>query len=138
MVATQILSITMHGRGFVELNRELDGCVRDSGLRVGLCALWIRHTSAALVVCENADPQVLHDLESYMQRLVPDGDPLFRHSDEGPDDMPAHVRSVLTHTDLHLPIRDGRLALGTWQGVFLWEHRLRGHERSIDVTLCGE
>ena len=138
MVATQILSITMHGRGLVELNRELDGCVRDSGLRVGLCALWIRHTSAALVVCENADPQVLHDLESYMQRLVPDGDPLFRHSDEGPDDMPAHVRSVLTHTDLHLPIRDGRLALGTWQGVFLWEHRLRGHERSIDVTLCGE
>lgn len=138
MVATQILSITTHGRGFVELNRELDGCVRDSGLRVGLCALWIRHTSAALVVCENADPQVLHDLETYMQRLVPDGDPLFRHSDEGPDDMPAHVRSVLTHTDLHLPIRDGRLALGTWQGVFLWEHRLRGHERSIDVTLCGE
>ena len=138
MVATQILSITTHGRGLVELNRELDGCVRDSGLRVGLCALWIRHTSAALVVCENADPQVLHDLESYMQRLVPDGDPLFRHSDEGPDDMPAHVRSVLTHTDLHLPIRDGRLALGTWQGVFLWEHRLRGHERSIDVTLCGE
>ncbi len=138
MVVTQTLSITTRGRSFVELNNALNGAVRDSGLQVGLCSLWIRHTSAALVVCENADPQVLRDLENYMQRLVPDGDPLFRHIDEGPDDMPAHVRSVLTHTDLHLPIRDGRLALGTWQGVFLWEHRVSAHQRVIDVTLFGE
>jgi secondary thiamine-phosphate synthase enzyme len=137
VVVAQTLSITTRGRGFVELSSELNACVRDSGLQLGLCALWIRHTSAALVVCENADPQVLRDLERYMQRLVPDGDPLFRHIDEGPDDMPAHVRSVLTHTDLHLPIRNGQLALGTWQGVFVWEHRLRPHERTIDVTLFG-
>jgi len=138
MVVTRELTVATRTRGFVELTAELDGMVCDSGLRVGLCALWIRHTSASLLVCENADPQVLRDLERYMQRLVPDGDPLFRHVDEGEDDMPAHVRSVLTHTDLSLPVRDGRLALGTWQGVLLWEHRLRGHQRRVDVTLLGE
>ena len=138
MVVTRELTVTTRGRGFVELTHELNGVVRDSGLRIGLCALWIRHTSASLLVSENADPEVLRDLERYMQRLVPDGDPLFRHTDEGDDDMPAHVRAVLTHTDLNVPVRDGRLALGTWQGVLLWEHRLRGHARRVDVTLLGE
>jgi secondary thiamine-phosphate synthase enzyme len=138
MVVTRDLTVTTRARGFVELTAEVDAVVRDSGLQLGLCALWIRHTSASLLVCENADPEVLRDLERYMQRLVPDGDPLFRHVDEGADDMPAHVRSVLTHTDLNLPVRNGRLALGTWQGVLLWEHRLRGHARRVDVTLMGE
>ncbi len=138
MVVTREVVVGTRGRGFVELTTELNALVDASGIRIGLCALWIRHTSASLLVCENADPQVLSDLERYMQRLVPDGDPVFRHVDEGADDMPAHVRSVLTHTDLSLPIRDGRLALGTWQGVLLWEHRLRGHQRRVDVTLLGE
>lgn len=138
MVVTREVTITTRGRGFVELTAELNALLGDSGVRLGLCALWIRHTSASLLVCENADPEVLSDLERYMQHLVPAGDPLFRHVDEGDDDMPAHLRSVLTHTDLSLPIRNGRLALGTWQGVLLWEHRLRGQQRRVDVTLLGE
>lgn len=138
MVVTRELALGTRGRGFVELTHELNALVRDSGLEVGVCALWIAHTSASLLVCENADPEVLRDLERYMQRLVPDGDPLFRHVDEGDDDMPAHVRAVLTHSDLTVPIRAGRLALGTWQGVLLWEHRLRGHQRRIEVTLLGD
>ena len=138
MIVTLEVTVTTRGRGFVELTAELNSLVGDSGMRRGLCALWIRHTSASLLVCENADPEVLSDLERYMQHLVPDGDSLFRHVDEGVDDMPAHVRSVLTHTDLSLPIRNGRLALGTWQGVLLWEHRLRGQQRRVDVTLLGE
>ena len=138
MVFTHELTITTRARGFVELTAELAALVRTSAVRVGICAVWIRHTSASLLVCENADPQVLRDLERFMQRLVPDGDPLFQHVEEGADDMPAHVRAVLTHSDLSLPIRAGRLALGTWQGVLLWEHRLRGHERRLDVTLMGE
>lgn len=137
-VVTRELSLTTRGRGFTELSRELNGLVADSGLRVGLCSLWIRHTSASLLVSENADPAVLADLERFMTRLVPDGDALFAHIDEGDDDMPAHVRAVLTQTDINVPIRHGRLALGTWQGVFLWEHRKRGHARRIDVTLLGE
>lgn len=138
MLVTRELQIATRGRGFVELTQQLDELVQGSGLRVGLCSLWITHTSASLLVCENADPEVLRDLERYMQRLVPDGDPLFRHVDEGDDDMPAHVRSVLTHTDITVPVRKGRLALGTWQGVLLWEHRRRGHQRRVEVTLIGE
>jgi len=137
-VVTRELSLMTRGRGARELTDDINALVRDSGLRVGLCSLWIRHTSAALLVSENADPEVLRDLERFMARLVPDGDPLFRHVDEGDDDMPAHVRAVLTHTDLSVPIRDGRLALGAWQGVFLWEHRVRGQQRRVDVTLLGE
>lgn len=137
-VVTRELSVTTRGRGFTELTRELDALVADSGLRVGLCSLWIRHTSASLLVCENADPMVLRDLERFMSRLVPDGDALFQHVEEGDDDMPAHVRAVLTHSDLNVPIRNARLALGTWQGVLLWEHRQRGHARRIEVTLFGE
>ena len=90
------------------------------------------------MLCENADPAVMNDLESFMQRLVPDGDPLFTHTDEGPDDMPAHVRSVLTQTDLNLPVIDGRCALGTWQGVYLWEHRIAPHRRKVLLTIHGE
>jgi secondary thiamine-phosphate synthase enzyme len=125
------------GRGCYELSAELDDVVRASGIADGLCSVFIRHTSASLMVCENADGEVLRDLERFMSRLVADGDALFRHTAEGPDDMPAHVRSVLTQTELTLPVRAGRLALGTWQGVYLWEHRSRGHERHVAVTVLG-
>jgi secondary thiamine-phosphate synthase enzyme len=132
------LEVATGGRGFVELSNDLAAAVRDSGIVTGLCAVSIAHTSASLVVCENADGEVLRDLERFMSRLVVDGDPLFRHDAEGPDDMPAHVRSVLTLTDVTLPVREGRLRLGTWQGVFLWEHRARAHRRRVSVTVLGE
>ena len=138
MVVTRELEITTRGRGFSELTAGIDAWVRASGVVTGLCAASIRHTSASLLVCENADPEVLRDLERFMQRLVPQGDPLFRHVDEGADDMPAHIRSVLTHTDLNLPVREGSLALGTWQGIFLWEHRTRLHRRAVMLTLIGD
>jgi secondary thiamine-phosphate synthase enzyme len=112
--------------------------VRDSGVRTGICHVFIRHTSASLMVCENADPAVRRDLETFMAHQVPDGDPMFSHTAEGPDDMPAHVRSILTQSDLNLPVSNGRCALGTWQGVYLWEHRHSGHERNVIVTISGE
>lgn len=131
------IQLATEGRGSYELTDRIQAAVRGSGVEVGLCNLFIRHTSASLMLCENADPVVRRDLESFMRRLVPDGDPLFRHTAEGPDDMPAHVRSVLTHTDLNLPVRKGRCDLGTWQGVFLWEHRQAPHRRRITLTIMG-
>lgn len=107
-------------------------------MRNGLCAANLQHTSAALVISENGDLEVLRDRERYLQRLVPDGDPLSRHVDEGDDDMPAHVRSVLTRTDLSAPVRAGALALGTWQGIFLWGYRTRPHHRRVLLTVVGE
>jgi secondary thiamine-phosphate synthase enzyme len=130
--------VATRGRGTSDLTERVNAAVRDSGIRSGLCHVFIRHTSASLMLCENADPAVLHDLETFMSRLAPDGDPAFTHTAEGPDDMSAHVRSVLTHSDLNLPVREGRCDLGTWQGVFLWEHRQRPHRRSITVTVIGE
>jgi secondary thiamine-phosphate synthase enzyme len=109
--------------------------VQKADVDAGLCHVFIRHTSASLMLCENADPDVLRDLESFMSRLVPDGDPMFVHTAEGPDDMPAHVRSVLTQSNLTIPIVDGRCALGTWQGIFLCEHRHVPHRRKIVVTI---
>ncbi len=103
-----------------------------------MCHIFIRHTSASLMLCENADPAVRVDLETFMQRQAPDGDPDFTHTEEGPDDMSAHVRSILTQTDLNIPIADGRCALGTWQGIYLWEHRFAAHSRSVIVTVSGE
>lgn len=137
-LVTAELRVATRGRGFVELSAEIGVQLRDSGVNVGLCSVWCRHTSASLLVSENADPEVLRDLERYLSRLVPDGDALFQHVDEGPDDMPAHVRSVLTQTELTIPVRAGRLALGTWQGIFLWEHRRRAHQRLLDLTILGE
>ena len=102
-----------------------------------MCNVFIRHTSASLMLCENADPAVMHDLETFMSRLAPDGDPAHTHTAEGPDDMPSHIRSVLTHADLNLPVRDGRCDLGTWQGVYLWEHRHAPHQRKVTVTVSG-
>lgn len=111
--------------------------MRDSNVNSGLCHVFIRHTSASLLITENADPDVRHDLERFMSRLAPDGDPAWIHSMEGPDDMPAHIRSVLTCSELTIPIREHRLALGTWQGAYLWEHRTRAHRRRIDVTIIS-
>jgi len=126
------------GRGFHELTAEVAETVRASGMKLGLCHLFLRHTSASLCITENADPEVLRDLERFAQRLAPDGDPLFRHDAEGPDDMPAHVRNLFAGYELTVPIRDGRLAFGTWQGIFIWEHRSHAHQREVVVTLHGQ
>jgi secondary thiamine-phosphate synthase enzyme len=130
--------VRTRGRGTTDITGEIQDAVRDSGIETGLCHVFIRHTSASLMLCENADPDVRHDLETFMQRIAPDGDPDFVHTAEGPDDMPAHVRSVLTSSELTIPVRDGRCALGTWQGVYLWEHRKAPHRRSVVVTVQGE
>jgi secondary thiamine-phosphate synthase enzyme len=134
---TTSIDVQTPGRGFHEISQELQGAVRRSDLGEGICHVFLRHTSASLLITENADPDVRRDLENFISRLAPDGDPAYIHSMEGPDDMPAHIRSVLTCSDLTIPIRNGRLALGTWQGVYLWEHRFRPHHRRIDVTLIG-
>ncbi len=131
------LVVETRGRGSFEITADVAALVDGSGITDGLCHLFIRHTSASLMVNENADPVVLEDLETFMRDLVPDGDPRFRHTAEGPDDMPAHIRSLLTQTDLSIPVRGGRLALGSWQGIFLWEHRTRPHRRTVLVSIQG-
>ena len=138
MIRQEELSISTGGRGTYDLSNDIQQVVASSGIRTGICHVFVRHTSASLMLCENADPAVRHDLEAFMQRCAPDGDPMFTHTDEGPDDMPAHVRSVLTQSDLNLPICEGRCALGTWQGVYLWEHRLAPHRRKVILTISGE
>lgn len=132
---TDMLYIQTQGRGVYRITDQVAGLVRDWGVDDGLCHLFIRHTSASLMLCENADPAVLRDMERFMSRLVPDGDPIYEHDQEGPDDMPAHVRSVLTQSDMTLPVINGRLDLGTWQGIFLWEHRSAGHRRGVRVSV---
>lgn len=132
------LSIETPGRGSLEVTRDIANLVASSEISRGLCNLFLCHTSASLIICENADPAVLQDLETFMGDLVPDGDTRFVHTAEGPDDMPAHVRSILTQSELNMPVRDGRLALGTWQGIYLWEHRARPHRRRIVVTVHGQ
>jgi len=129
--------VSTSGRGFVNISKAIADDVAKSGITTGLCHVFLHHTSASLILCENADPQVQNDLEAYMKRLVPDGDSLFKHIAEGPDDMPAHVRSILTQNFLVLPVSKSRLSLGTWQGVYLWEHRLRGHQRRLTITVQG-
>ena len=132
------IEIRSPGRGFQDFSSQLQDVVRRSGVIEGLCNVFIRHTSASLLITENADPDVRVDLEAFMAKVAPDGDPAYSHSMEGPDDMPAHIRSVLTASELTIPVRNGRLALGTWQGVYLWEHRHRPHHRRVDVTVVGE
>ena len=138
MLHQDSFEVATAGRGTYDVTDRVQGVVENGGITSGLCHVFIHHTSASLVLCENADPAVRHDLESFMARTVPDGDPMFTHTAEGPDDMPAHVRSVLTQSDLNIPVIDGRCALGTWQGIFLWEHRHRGHRRTVIVTVQGE
>ena len=132
------LKIETAARGLVEVTQQVVRWVDGCGIESGLLTLFVRHTSASLLVQENADPEVRADLERFFARLVPDGDPLFRHTEEGPDDMPAHIRSALTAVQLSLPVQGGRLALGTWQGIYLWEHRLRPHRREIVLHLIGD
>src|SRR5690348_11053904 len=126
------------GRGLLEITIPVRRWVEPQGLTCGALTLFVRHTSASPLVQENADPEVRADLDRFFARLVPDGDPLLRHRDEGPDDMPAHIRAALTAVQLTVPIAEGRLALGTWQGLYLWEHRLRPHRRRIALHLIGE
>jgi len=132
------VSVATRGRGTYDITKDVAGIVAKSRASVGLATVWVHHTSASLIVCENADPAVRHDLETFLARLVPDGDRMFTHTAEGDDDMPAHVRSVLTQTSIGIPIDDGKLALGTWQGLYLWEHRTSPHRRRITVTVIGE
>ncbi len=131
----ETLNLPTTGRGTTELTRQIARVVADAGVADGLCHLFLHHTSASLILCENADPTVRRDLEAFFERLVPDGDRLFDHTSEGPDDMPAHVRTVLTQSSLTLPVSAGRLDVGTWQGVYLWEHRTAPHRRRLTVTV---
>lgn len=126
------------GPGLVEITHEIDGWVKRSGVREGVLTLYMPHTSASLVIQENADPDVRSDLERFLRRLVPEGDRIFEHTVEGPDDMPAHVRAALTSTSLSIPISDGVLVLGRWQGIYLWEHRRAPHRREVVAHVMGE
>jgi len=132
------IAVDTRGRGLLEITPALERWVGTSGIATGPLTLFIRHTSASLVIQENAAAEVRGDLDRFMARLVPDGDPIFRHRDEGDDDMPAHVRSALTATQLAIPVAAGTLALGTWQGVYVWEHRVRPHRREVALHLLGE
>lgn len=134
---TESFAIETRGRGAVEITDRVQRIVGDADAAAGVCNVFIHHTSASLTICENADPDVLRDLDAFMARLVPDGDPLFVHTAEGPDDMPAHVRSMLTQASISIPIARGRCDLGTWQGVFVLEHRMRPHRRRVTVTVIG-
>lgn len=127
--------IATKGRGTMDITGKISEAIAESGIQTGLCHVFIHHTSASLIISENADPRVRVDLETVMARLAPDGDPAFIHDDEGPDDMPAHVRSVLTQTGLSIPVISGRTGLGTWQGIFLWEHRTHPYHRKVTVTV---
>jgi len=136
--AQQQLTVETRGRGLVEVTDRVAEVVRGSGVRTGLCVVFCTHTSASLVIQENADPSAGRDLEAWMERLAPDGDPAYSHTAEGPDDMPSHLRAAVTRTSENVPVVDGRLALGTWQGVFLFEHRTRGHRRRLVVHVTGD
>lgn len=138
MIHQQTLEFRTRGRGTQEITAELQRAVAACGIRTGVATVFLQHTSASLVLCENADPDVRRDLETLLARLVPDGDRAYRHDTEGPDDMAAHARTVLTASSLTLPVSGGRLALGTWQGLYLYEHRSAPHSRSIVVTVMGE
>lgn len=134
----EMFSLPTRERGIVEITPKVIRFVSNHGIQQGLCHVFLAHTSASLIFCENADPTVCRDLEAFMKRFVPDGDNLFLHDAEGVDDMPAHVRTVLTQNALSIPIVQGRLALGTWQGLFLWEHRIAPHQRQVTMTIIGQ
>ncbi len=127
------LTIATSGRGLVLVTGEIEAVVGESGVTEGLCTVMVRHTSASLTIQENADPSARHDLHRWLDRLVAENDPLYTHTAEGPDDMPAHIKAALTSTTLSIPVLDGRLTLGCWQGIYLWEHRRRGHTRELVV-----
>ncbi|NEQ54644.1 MAG: YjbQ family protein [Leptolyngbya sp. SIO3F4] len=131
-----VLTLQTRAKSLQRFTMQVQDAVRTSRVSTGLCCLFLRHTSASLVIQENADPDVLVDMETFLAKLVPEGN-YYRHRDEGPDDMPAHLRTALTHTSEQIPIMNGRLALGTWQGIYLWEHRSRGYQREVVVHITG-
>ena len=135
MIYQESFTVNTQGRGSYDITQQIQSIVSSHDVKVGMCHIFVHHTSASLMLCENADPTVRSDLDAYMARLVPDGDPLFEHTMEGPDDMPAHVRTVLTQTDLNIPVKSSACLLGTWQGVYLWEHRVHRHQRKVTVTI---
>jgi secondary thiamine-phosphate synthase enzyme len=136
-VHQQIIEVTTEGQGLLDVTREVERVVRQSAIRTGLCTVFIQHTSASLVIQENADPAVLRDLQRWLSDIVPETR-AWEHDEEGPDDMPAHAKAAITKTTECIPVTDGRLALGTWQGLLLWEHRRRGHRRRLVVHVAGE
>lgn len=138
MLTQEQITIETAGRGTYEVTRQIQQAVQRSGISTGLCHVFIHHTSASLMLCENADPAVRRDLEVFMERIAPDGDPEFDHTAEGPDDMPAHVRTILTQSDLNIPVVTGKCSLGTWQGIYVWEHRRAPHRRMLTVTVQGD
>jgi secondary thiamine-phosphate synthase enzyme len=138
MLYQQKLQFSTRGRGTCNITREITDVVRNSGIKSGICHLFIQHTSASLIFCENADPTVQEDLDNYMAKLVKDGDSIYKHNDEGPDDMAAHIRTILTQSSLSIPVTEGKCNLGIWQGIYLWEHRTHAHRRNIAVTIMGE
>ncbi|MDX1654115.1 MAG: secondary thiamine-phosphate synthase enzyme YjbQ [Candidatus Competibacteraceae bacterium] len=137
MIHQERFTVSTRGRGSYDITERVRTVVQAARAETGLVNVFVHHTSASLMICENADPTVRRDLEGFMARLIPDGDPSFEHDQEGPDDMPAHIRSILTQPALTLPISDGGCALGTWQGLYLWEHRHRGQQRQVTVTVQG-
>jgi len=137
MIIQKEIDIMTEGRGTYDITQKVQQAVAHSGVTTGLCHVFVHHTSASLILCENADPEVRYDLERFMAKTVPDGDEMFRHNAEGSDDMPAHVRSILTQTDINIPVSRGRCNLGTWQGIYLWEHRTSGFLRRLILTIQG-
>ena len=137
-IIQQSLSINTSPRKTHDITSEVQNLVMQSGVQTGLCHLFIKHTSASLILCENADPDVKVDLETFMQSIAPDGAPMFIHDMEGQDDMPAHIRTMITNVSLTIPVTNGRCNLGTWQGIYLWEHRTSSHGRNVIVTINGE
>lgn len=133
----QLIRIQTAGKSLCNITSKVEDAVAKSGVKIGLCNLFLRHTSASLVIQENADPDVLRDLANFLAKIVPEG-PYYIHDAEGPDDMPAHIRTALTHTSEQIPISQGRLVLGTWQGIYLWEHRQRGNMREVVVHISGD
>lgn len=131
----QMLNIETIARGTYEISSDIQKVIDENNIQSGLCHLFLQHTSASLILCENADATVRTDLENFMARIAPDGDPNYHHDMEGPDDMPAHIRTILTQNSMTIPIMNGRCTLGTWQGIYLWEHRTRGHHRKLVITL---
>ncbi|OUR63662.1 secondary thiamine-phosphate synthase [Methylophaga sp. 42_25_T18] len=138
MVFQQTLQFSNSGRGTTNITQQVQQLVMQSGISIGTCHVFVQHTSASLMLCENADPDVRRDLETFMQHIVPDGDPMFLHQDEGPDDMSAHIRTVLTNPDVTMPVTQGQCDLGIWQGLYLWEHRTHRQQRRVIVTVQGE
>ncbi|HHJ16414.1 MAG TPA: YjbQ family protein [Gammaproteobacteria bacterium] len=137
MVYQMSLQVETRGRGCYPITEQLRSGLAEAAIETGICLVFLHHTSASLILCENADADVQGDLERFMARLVPDGDPLFQHVDEGPDDMPAHIRSVLTSNSLSVPVSGGQCDLGIWQGVYVWEHRRMPHRRRVTLTVVG-